>query len=479
MRWHLLKTYDKIYTIDLHGNAKKKEKAVDGSPDVNVFDIEQGVSINIFIKTGKKKNNELGKVFHYDLLGKRELKYDFLLDKSLNSVDFKELKPEKPFFLFVDRNNKGIAEYNKGSAVNEIFKINSVGSVSANDGLNISYTKQEQKSKISDLLSMEEPFWRIKYKRPKDARDWTYLTALNDALKNNENSNFIKTSYRPFDIRWSLYTGNSRGLYSSPQPKVMRHLLKQNNLGLVIGRQGQAVGSMPWNLSFITDTITDFNMFYRVGGMLFPLYLYPETNAKQNIDQTTQRTPNLNTEIVKQIADKLELSFTNEKETTKDTFAPIDILDYIYAVLHSPAYREKYKEFLKIDFPRVPYPKDHETFWKLVKLGGEIRQIHLLESPSVESYITQYRIGGDNLVVKPQYKDGKVFINETQHFDNVPQIAWEFYIGGYQPAQKWLKDRKDRKLEIEDIMHYQKIIVSLTETHRLMQEIDMIQFLDN
>jgi predicted helicase len=259
----------------------------------------------------------------------------------------------------------------------------------------------------------------------------------------------------------------------------MRHLLKQNNLGLVIGRQGQAVGSMPWNLSFITDTITDFNMFYRGGGMLFPLYLYPETNAKQNIDQTTQRTPNLNTEIVKQIADKLELSFTNEKETTKDTFAPIDILDYIYAVLHSPAYREKYKEFLKIDFPRVPYPKDHETFWKLVKLGGEIRQIHLLESPSVESYITQYRIGGDNLVVKPQYKDGKVFINETQHFDNVPQIAWEFYIGGYQPAQKWLKDRKDRKLEIEDIMHYQKIIVSLTETHRLMQEIDMIQFLDN
>jgi predicted helicase len=474
MRWNLLKTYDKIYTIDLHGNAKKKEKALDGSLDVNVFDIEQGVSINIFIKTGKKKNNELGKVFHYDLLGKRELKYDFLLDKSLNSVDFKELKPEKPFLLFVDRNSKGIIEYNKGFAVNEIFKINSVGSVSANDGLNISFTEEEQKNKISDLLLMEEHLWRIKYKRPKDARDWTYLTALNDASKNNENSNFIKTSYRPFDIRWSLYTGNSRGLYSSPQPKVMRHLLKQNNLGLVIGRQGQAVGSMPWNLSFVTDTITDFNMYYRGGGMLFPLYLYPETNTQQTIGQSTERQPNLNTEIVKQIADKLGLTFTNEKETTKDSFAPIDILDYIYAVLHSPTYREKNKEFLKIDFPRVPYPKDKESFWQLVNFGSQIRQIHLLESPIVEKYITQYPVDGDNIVTKPKYQGGKVYINDTQYFNNVPQTAWEFYIGGYQPAQKWLKDRKDRKLEFDDILHYQKIIVALTETDRLMKEINKI-----
>ncbi|MFO0434923.1 MAG: type ISP restriction/modification enzyme [Sphingobacteriaceae bacterium] len=481
MRWHLLKTYDKIYTMDLHGNAKKKEKALDGSPDVNVFDIEQGVSINIFIKTGKKKNNELGKVFHYDLLGKRELKYDFLTDKSLNTVDFKELKPEKPFLLFVNRNNKGVFEYNQGFGVNEIFTINSVGSVSANDGLNISFSKNEQKRKIEDLLSMEENLWRLKYKRPKDARDWTYLSALNDALNNNENSSYIKTSYRPFDIRWSLYTGNSRGLYSSPQPKVMRHLLKQDNLGLIIGRQGQAVGTMPWNLSFITNTITDFNMYYRGGGMLFPLYLYPETKGQQTIgqSQTTSgsvqgRTPNLNTEIVKQIEKQLGLAFTNEKETTKDTFAPIDILDYIYAVLHSPTYREKYKEFLKIDFPRVPFPKDNGTFWQLVKLGGEIREIHLLVSPTVGKYITQYPIDGDNVVVKPKYENGKVYINDTQYFDNVPQVAWDFFIGGYQPAQKWLKDRKERTLEFDDILHYQKIIVALTETNRLMNEINKI-----
>jgi predicted helicase len=171
-------------------------------------------------------------------------------------------------------------------------------------------------------------------------------------------------------------------------------------------------------------------------------------------------------------------------------FAPIDILDYIYAVLHSPSYREKYKEFLKIDFPRVPFPKDAETFWKLVALGKEIREIHLLESAKVSEYITQYPIDGDNIVGKIRYEPlrpadtsplkgeelkGKVWINETQYFENVPETAWNFYIGGYQPAQKWLKDRKERTLDYEDIFHYQKIIVALAETDRLMKEIDAIE----
>lgn len=155
-------------------------------------------------------------------------------------------------------------------------------------------------------------------------------------------------------------------------------------------------------------------------------------------------------------------------------FYPIDILDYIYAVLHSPTYREKYKEFLKIDFPRVPYPKDQETFWQLVKLEGEIRQIHLLESPVVDKPISKYPITGTNVVGKVKYEDGKVMINETQYFEDVPEVAWNFYIGGYQPAQKWLKDRKERELQIDDIRHYLKIIVALTETDRLMKEIDSV-----
>ena len=175
----------------------------------------------------------------------------------------------------------------------------------------------------------------------------------------------------------------------------------------------------------------------------------------------------------------------DEKEELEGTFAPIDVLDYIYAVLHSPTYRETYKEFLKIDFPRVPYPKDADTFWELVKLGSEIRQIHLLESPAVEDYITQYPEDGDNVVTRKMTKNnigyeaitdthGKVWINNNQYFDNVPLVAWEFFIGGYQPAQKWLKDRKDKELSFEDILHYQKIIVAtdvpFLKTHCLIPQ---------
>lgn len=254
----------------------------------------------------------------------------------------------------------------------------------------------------------------------------------------------------------------------------MKNMLK-SNIALLFPRQAitELFGF------FISKGLTDINYTGTAGqfgaGLTFPIYIYQETNGQQTIEQTTERTPNLNTEIVKQIAEKLGLTFTNERETTENTFAPIDILDYIYAVLHSPTYREKYKEFLKIDFPRVPYPKDKDTFWRLVKLGGEIRQIHLLESPTVEKYITQYPEDGDNIVTKPKYQDGKVYINDTQYFDSVPETAWNFYIGGYQPAQKWLKDRKERKLEFDDILHYQKIIVALSETDRLMKEIDKIE----
>ncbi|GAB1444277.1 hypothetical protein MASR2M39_31270 [Ignavibacteriales bacterium] len=209
------------------------------------------------------------------------------------------------------------------------------------------------------------------------------------------------------------------------------------------------------------------------------MYIYDESrDASSQINfsetQTHGRNPNLDSGIVSRIAEKLSLNFTSEKEVTDGTFAPIDILDYIYAVLHSPKYRAKYKEFLKIDFPRVPYPVDVENFWQMVKLGSELRKVHLLESPIVTQYITRYPIEGDNEVEKITYREQKVFINKTQYFEGVPQIAWDFYIGGYQPAQKWLKDRKGRILNFEDIIHYQKIIVALTETDRLMKEIDEV-----
>lgn len=481
MRWNLLKTYDKIYTIDLHGNSKKKETAPDGNADVNVFDIMQGVSINIFVKTGKKKANELGKVFHFDLYGKREMKYDFLSDSSLKSVNFQELKPEKPFLFFVPKNNKGSKEYEKGFRVDELFSVNVTGVVTARDSFVIDFQKpilKKRMEEFSDINFTDDSIRRKFFGNKKegkylagDSRGWKMVEARKTIQSFNHNDIIQKIAYRLFDDRYIYYHSS---MVDWGREKFMYHFINKDNVGIDLCRQ---LVTDEYSHIFVTNKIVDDSFVSnksRERGYVFPLYLYPDNPEQQIIIQTAERIPNLNTEIIKQIAEKLGLTFTNEKETTENTFAPIDILDYIYAVLHSLTYREKYKEFLKIDFPRVPYPKDQNTFWQLVKLGEEIRQIHLLESPTVEKYITQYPMDGDNIVTKPKYQDGKVYINNTQYFNFVPEIAWNFYIGGYQPAQKWLKDRKDRKLEIEDIFHYQKIIVALTETDRLMKEIDKI-----
>jgi predicted helicase len=260
--------------------------------------------------------------------------------------------------------------------------------------------------------------------------------------------------------------------------KIMNNFLNGDNLGLVTSKQ--CVNN--WKYVFITNRIGDFNLTSTAGrfgsGSYFPLYLYLDSNRQQTLTTEKQRKINLNEVIVYNISKKLDLAFSLEVKNSSISFTPIHIFDYVYAILHSPAYRERFKEFLKIDFPRIPYPKDKETFCSFIKLGGELRQVHLLESPVVNKFITTYPVNGSNEVTKLRYENGKVWINNDQYFDGIPKIAWEFYIGGYQPAQKWLKDRKGRVLSFEDTMHYQKIIVALYETDRIMKEIDLIDFLE-
>jgi predicted helicase len=484
MRWNLLKTYDKIYTIDLHGNSKKKEVCPDGSPDQNVFDIMQGVAITIFVKTGKKKTNKLGKVFHYDLYGKRDLKYDFLNENTLKTIPFVELPNKAPNYFMVQKDFEAEETYERGMKLNDLFPLNSVGIVTARDKFTIHSTKEKVKSTIETFLDLDDESARAKFSLGKDVRDWQVNFAKKDLETNYPDKGvFTNISYRPFDKRWTFYTGNSKGFHCYPRTEIMQHFTDKNNFGLVLEKI-MMNKTRPYTDCFITNRIIDSHTIGSAS-YSFPLYLYPETNGQQTIDETTERKPNLNQQIINEISSSLGLIYTNEKEDTKGTFAPIDILDYIYAVLHSPSYRKKYKEFLKIDFPRVPYPKDQASFWELVKLGSEIRQLHLLESPKVEEPITNYRGEGDNIITRKLTKTdlgyepttdthGKVWINDTQYFDNVPLIAWDFYIGGYQPAQKWLKDRKGRVLGFEDIFHYGKIIISLTDTHRIIQEIDTI-----
>jgi len=267
----------------------------------------------------------------------------------------------------------------------------------------------------------------------------------------------------------------------------MRHFLNGPNVGMVTNRE-QKFGK--YVSIFVSNKIIDAHLVDNIS-YFFPLYLYPEFSSELRLFPTGkhERIPNLNNLIIKKISENINLKFINEKEKNKNTFAPIDVFDYIYAVLHSTLYREKYNEFLKIDFPRIPYPSDKKIFWQLVEAGAELRSLHLLENPKLDKFITEYPKLGDNIITRTIGKNdfeiinekkqiGRLWINDNQYFDKIPIIAWNFYIGGYQPAQKWLKDRKGMELSKNDIFHYQKIITSLYETNILANEIDKI-FINN
>lgn len=495
MRKSLLETFDKIYIIDLHGNSRKKETAPDGSADQNVFDIMAGVSINIFVKKDPKYSNKLSEVFKYDLYGKRDLKYQFLNNSTFLDIKWKNVNYNQPDYNFLITDNKKNKQYLEGFAINELFNNNNSGLATEFDKIALSNDKRSIEKICNDILNLDEKQFLNTYNL-KD-KDLNKIIKAKHDLKNNDYK-LIKINYRPFDLKYGIYTGVSNGIMGRPRNSTMQHFIDKENLGIIVSRT--VYGGYEWKDIQITKFATEKGiMAMRVGNaaIVCPLYLY-NNSAQTSLEETPERTPNLNLEIVNEIAEKLGLYFAPEKPDyatqTEETnqFYPIDILDYIYAVLHAPKYRETYKEFLKIDFPRVPYPTDQKQFWKLVALGKQMREIHLLESPKVEDFISSYPIDGTNIVGKPKYEQrnyvvenetishnetfepiGRVYINETQYFDNVPEVAWNFYIGGYQPAQKWLKDRKDIELGFEDIMHYNKIIVALTETDRLMKEIDI------
>jgi len=498
MRKSLLQAFDQIFIVDLHGNSNRQEVSPSGGKDENIFDIQQGVSINIFIKTGKKGKNQLGKVHHTNLWGKRGTKYKFLVSNSIQSIKWEVLQCKDPGFYFVPKNFKYEKEYQSFISVKDLFLESTVGLNTEFDELSVIETVGKAEILLNDLKKLTEEEIIQKYSFTVDKKP-KITNALKDVNKNNPV--ITNLAYRPFDIKSTIYTGVSNGIMGRPRGRVMKHIL-QDNIGLVSMRQ-YASKVPDYCYSFLTKDLVDNRFFTSNKGYcsFFPLYLYPSATDQQTTNyKPKERTPNLDPKIIQQIEKSLGLTFVPEKEEEgnvcmanngevrddfKTTFAPIDLLDYIYAVLHSPEYREKYKEFLKIDFPRVPFPNNSDDFWKLVELGGELRQLHLLESPLVEQYITSYPEDGDNVITRKITKTslgyepisetkGKVWINDQQYFDNVPLVAWEFYIGGYQPAQKWLKDRKGRELTYEDILHYQKIIVALTETDRLMKKIDKV-----
>ncbi len=486
MRWNLLKAYDTIYTIDLHGNSKKKEISPNGSPDVNIFDIQQGVSINIFIKTGKKKPNELAKIYHKDLYGERDFKYNYLWQNSLKTILFQALQHKEPMYFMTKKDLKTETIYRNGFSIYNLFKLCSVGIVTARDKFTIHDTQKEVEETIREFQKLADEEAREKFKLGKDVRDWKVEYARKDLTTNYpKKGKFVKIAYRPFETKWTFYTGKSKGFHCYPRNDIMKHFLIKENIGLVFSKQIKAFNN--YQHCFIVKSIFESTIVSNKTSEIsygFPLFRY-ETNNNELFG--TDKSDNFNKNILEEFQNRIKLDYEINKTIKNNTFTPLDILDYIYAVLHSPAYREKYKEFLKIDFPRVPYPKDKDTFWALVKLGSVLRGLHLMESPVLDKFITGYPVDGSNTVTRritrkdyeldEQSQSGRVWINDEQYFEGVPLLAWEFYIGGYQPAQKWLKDRHGRTLTFDDIQHYQKIIVALTETHRIMQEIDKIDFM--
>ena len=440
MRWNLLKTFDKIYTIDLHGNSKKKETCLDGSKDENVFDIMQGVSINLFVKTGKKRKDELGKVFHKDLYGLRQQKYDFLDGATLENVGYEEMKPMAPMYFFVPKDFGLEEEYNSGINVVDLFSSTNVGVVTANDKVLINQERNSLCINVRDCYNIE----------------------ISDSCIN-------EITYRPFDNQYIYYDTK---LVERSREKIMSHMRHEANFALLVGRQGQVCGNNTWNLVYIAKGIVDFNVFYRGGGNVFPLYRY-----QQNMGQE-ERIVNFNKEQYDKIAKGLNYLPCYDDNILVDPISdyngvlyPQDLFDYIYAVLHSPSYRERYKEFLKIDFPRIPYPIDWEKFRDLAEKGEELRLLHLMENLPSKTGIT-FPVAGSLQVDCYRWQDNRVYINAEQYFEGVPKSAWYFFIGGYQPAQKWLKDRKGLTLSFDDVKHYGCIIYVLQQTERIMQEID-------
>jgi predicted helicase len=473
MRWNLMKTFDKIYIFDLHGNAKKNEVCPDGSKDENVFDIQQGVSINIFVKTGRKAKEALAEIYHADLFGKQEVKYKYLVDNSLSTVQFVRVAPVAPFYFFCpkDESNKGV--YEQGFRIDELMQINVTGIVTARDSLVIDMDKKDLLNRITDFSDFNNSDDEIRHKYSlKDSRGWKLPEARKTVslLKHKQQIKLI--DYRPFDTRYIYYHPK---MVDWGREKVMRHFFVGENVGLITCRQA-AINS--WELVNITRNIVDDSFVSnrtKERGYVFPLYIYPNP---ANALPDESRRPNLDGDIVSEISKRIGLQYIEEDDSnaTKKSFTPIDLLDYIYAVLHSPTYREKYKEFLKIDFPRIPYPENAAQFRALSKLGGKLRRLHLLDGVEPQEGTADYPVPGNDEVEKIQYDeaDRKVFINKKQFFDNVPREAWEFYIGGYQPAQKWLKDRKGRVLSYDDTLHYRRIITVLLKTIEIMEEIKAI-----
>ncbi|MDP2046366.1 MAG: type ISP restriction/modification enzyme, partial [Deltaproteobacteria bacterium] len=467
MRQQLMQSFSEIYLLNLHGNAKKKEVCPDGSKDENVFDIQQGVAIGLFVKTPGSPGP--ARVHYADLWGIREGKNQTLAQMEVGTTPWQELQPRTPFYLFVPQETELRAEYERGWKLTEIIPIHGVGMTTARDHMVIDFGEVPILERAQLFRDSEESDKELCQRLSIPMKKgWNISNARRVIKKENDLRALIKPIlYRPFDQRLIFYHDS---LVWRTVKQIMRHMLAGENLGLISARSNKSQNPDHFFCSrFIMETKCGEST---TQSALFPLYIY-----SKDLFIKDQKTPNINPTFIKDLTDKLGLAFMPKgRGDLETTFGPEDVFSYAYAVFHSPTYRQRYAGFLKLDFPRLPLTGNKALFKALVGLGAEMVFLHLMESPRLESFITRFPVSGSQVVEGVRYEDSarRVYINSEQYFEGIPPEVWAFTIGGYQVCHKWLKDRKGRVLSAEDVAHYQKIVVALNETIRLMKEIDEV-----
>lgn len=493
MRRHLLRTFDEIYILNLHGNSRRRERGPNGSPDENVFDIQQGVSIAFFVRypTGKHRDDALGRVFYADLWGTREQKEACLDDTPFDRVPWQEVSPQAPFYLFTPQNRDLAEEYERGWRLPDIFPVNVLGIQTHRDHFAIAFEPHELEERIEafcDLGKTDEEVRREFFGEAKpgakypagDNRDWQMVEARKALCKDpGWRKSILPVLYRPFDHRWIIY---HRAAIDFGRWEVMRHMLARENLALLSVRQisGQVWGHAFCSRGLAVDVCLS-TLSKEAGGYVFPLFLYPDRDARF-AHQEIQ--PNLSERFVKALKEVTGLEFVSLPNPpfspgSGDYFTPLDVLAYVYAVLHTPSYREKYLDFLRHDFPRIPLPQDAEAFRALAGIGHRLLRLHTLEE--VPRSTVTYEGNGDDRVEEVSFREvpldgtGEVWINPSQRFRGIPKEAWEWWTGGYQPLEKYLKDRRGRVLSLSEIEHYRKLVVVGQKTLELMEELEGLE----
>jgi len=492
MRQSLMRTFDDIYILDLHGNSKKRDHSPDGTKDENVFDIQQGVAIGIFVKRQKKASlSSMANLYHAHLWGLRELyekidqkrrlsggKYHWLSEHDVSSTQWEVLSPKSPYYLFRPQDTFLSAEYESGWILTKIMPESSLGCLTKRDNLVISQTKDELRSRILRFIDPNKTDSEAvaEFGLALADHDMWNASVARQTIKANDIDSFIRSeAFRPFDRRYIFY---HEKFIARLNRRIMRHL-DQSNLALVSVRQ---LATLPFEHVWVTEELSDQHLISvrtKEGGVVLPLYLYPES-GKMELFDTGSRRPNLSPSFIKELSSKLKMQFVLDgKGDLQLTFGPEDTFNYMYSVFHSLTYRSRYAEFLKIDFPRLPLTSKADLFYELCKLGDRLVGLHLMEK--FGKITTRYPVSGNDVVEKIDYtspadapEQSRVWINKTQYIEGVPPEVWSFHIGGYQVCQKWLKDRKGRKLEFNDIKHYQHIVAALAETITSMQQIDEV-----